>query len=57
LREVVHLNRSVNRIKELGKAGVVVNPATPINSIVDVAEYIDLLLINANPGWRTEIHS
>lgn len=53
VEEVVHLNRSVNRIKELGcKAGVVVNPATPINSIVDVAEYIDLLLImTVNPGF------
>ena len=53
VEEVIHLNRSINRIKELGcKAGVVVNPATPINSIVDVAEYIDLLLImTVNPGY------
>jgi ribulose-phosphate 3-epimerase len=53
VEEVVHLNRTINRIKELGcKAGVVVNPATPINSIVDVAEYIDLLLImTVNPGF------
>jgi ribulose-phosphate 3-epimerase len=53
VEEVVHLNRTISRIKELGcKAGVVVNPATPINSIVDVAEYIDLLLImTVNPGF------
>jgi len=53
VEEVVHLNRTINRIKEFGcKAGVVVNPATPINSIVDVAEYIDLLLImTVNPGF------
>lgn len=53
VEEVVHLNRTINRIKELGcKAGVVVNPATPVNSIVDVAEYIDLLLImTVNPGF------
>ncbi len=53
VEEVVHLNRTVNRIKELGaKAGVVINPATPVNSIVDVAEYIDLLLImTVNPGF------
>ena len=53
VEEVVHLNRTINKIKELGcKAGVVVNPATPINSIVDVAEYIDLLLImTVNPGF------
>jgi len=53
VEEVVHLNRSINRIKELGlKAGVVINPSTPVNSIVDVAEYIDLLLImTVNPGF------
>jgi len=53
VEEVIHLNRSVNRIKELGcKAGVVINPATPVSSIVDVAEYIDFLLImTVNPGF------
>jgi ribulose-phosphate 3-epimerase len=53
IEEVVHLNRTVNHIKELGcKAGVVVNPATPINSIMDIAENIDLLLImTVNPGF------
>ncbi len=53
IEEVVHLNRTINRIKELGaKAGVVINPATPISSIVDVVEYIDLLLImTVNPGF------
>jgi len=53
VEEVVHLNRTINRIKELGcKAGVVVNPATPLNRIVDIAEYIDLLLImTVNPGF------
>ena len=31
VEEVVHLNRTINRIKELGaKAGVVINPATPV---------------------------
>ena len=53
VEEVVHLNRTVNYIKELGcKAGVVVNPATPIDAILDIAEYIDLLLImTVNPGF------
>jgi ribulose-phosphate 3-epimerase len=53
VEEVVHLNRSINRIKDLGsKAGVVINPATPVSSVVDVAEYIDLLLImTVNPGF------
>lgn len=51
--EVTHLNRTVNRIKELGaKAGVVINPSTPVSSLVDIAEYIDLLLImTVNPGF------
>ena len=53
VEEVVHLNRSVNLIKELGaKAGVVINPATPLTSVKDIAEYIDLLLImTVNPGF------
>lgn len=51
--EVVHLNRTVNRIKELGaKAGVVINPSTLVSSLKDIAEYIDLLLImTVNPGF------
>ncbi|MBS4035645.1 MAG: ribulose-phosphate 3-epimerase [Ignavibacterium sp.] len=53
VEEVVHLNRTINRIKELGaKAGVVINPATPINSIIDIAEFVDLVLImTVNPGF------
>lgn len=51
--EVVHLNRSIVKIKELGaKAGVVINPTTPVSFIKDIAEYIDLLLImTVNPGF------
>ncbi len=51
--EVIHLNRTINRIKELGmKAGVVINPATPVNTLRDIAEYIDILLImSVNPGF------
>lgn len=51
--EVIHLNRTVSRIKEIGaKAGVVINPSTPVDQIKDIAEYIDLLLImTVNPGF------
>ena len=51
--EVVHLNRIVERIKELGaKAGVVLNPATPIESLNDILEYVDFILImSVNPGY------
>lgn len=50
---VVHLNRTINKIKDLGcKAGVVINPSTPVNFISDVAEYIDqLLIMSVNPGF------
>jgi len=53
VEEVVHLNRTISRIKELGcKAGVVINPATTLDRIVDIAEYIDILLImTVNPGF------
>ena len=48
-----HLNRTINRIKELGcKAGVSINPATPVQSLEDIAEYADLiLLMSVNPGF------
>lgn len=51
--EVVHLNRTISKIKELGaKAGVVINPSTPVSIVKDIAEYIDLLLImTVNPGF------
>ena len=53
VEEVAHLNRTVARIKELGaKAGVVINPTTPVSSVKDIAEYIDLLLLmTVNPGF------
>jgi len=48
-----HLNRTINRIKELGaKAGVSINPATPVHILKDIAEYVDLVLImSVNPGF------
>ncbi len=50
---VIHLNRTITKIKELGmKAGVVINPATPVHTLKDIAEYIDILLImSVNPGF------
>jgi ribulose-phosphate 3-epimerase len=41
------------RIGELGaKAGVALNPATPLSAIEDVVEHLDLLLImSVNPGF------
>ena len=49
-----HLNRTITKIKELGaKAGVALNPSTPLSTIEDIATEIDLLLImSVNPGFE-----
>ena len=49
----VHLHRQVGRIRELGaRAGVALNPATPVSSLRDVAGDLDLLLLmSVNPGF------
>lgn len=48
-----HLHRTIYQIKEQGiKAGVVLNPATPVEMIRDVLSDIDLvLLMTVNPGF------
>ncbi|MEO8446739.1 MAG: ribulose-phosphate 3-epimerase [bacterium] len=48
-----HLNRTVNRIKDHGiKAGVVINPATPVFMLDEIIEYADyILLMSVNPGF------
>ncbi len=52
-----HLHRSLGQIKELGKkAGVVLNPSTPLNLIEYVLELCDLVLImSVNPGFGGQI--
>ncbi|WHF52133.1 ribulose-phosphate 3-epimerase [Chryseobacterium gotjawalense] len=49
----VHLNRTVNLIQEKGaKAGVVLNPATPVLMLEDIIADVDLvLLMSVNPGF------
>ena len=51
--EVIHLHRTIARIKELGaKAGVVLNPGTPVNTLLDIVEYVDFILVmSVNPGF------
>jgi ribulose-phosphate 3-epimerase len=41
------------RIKELGaKAGVVINPATPVNTLENILEFVDFVLVmSVNPGF------
>jgi len=48
-----HLNRLTAMIKEFGcRAGVVLNPATPLVSIEEIMGDIDfVLLMSVNPGW------
>lgn len=48
-----HLHRSIQLIKSQGiKAGVVLNPHTPIESILHVLDDIDMvLLMTVNPGF------
>ncbi len=50
---VRHLHRTLSLIKENGcKAGVVLNPATPMEYAYSVAEYCDfILLMSVNPGF------
>lgn len=48
-----HLHRVVNQIQDKGaKAGVVLNPATPVWLLEDIIQEIDLvLLMSVNPGF------
>jgi ribulose-phosphate 3-epimerase len=48
-----HLHRTVQRVKALGKkAGVSLNPATPIDTLEYVLDDLDLvLLMSVNPGF------
>lgn len=53
LEASVHLNRSVQLIRQCGaKPGVVLNPATPIQTLEWIIEDIDYVLImSVNPGF------
>lgn len=49
----VHLHSCVQRIHQAGmKAGVTICPATPVSTLVDIIEDVDLVLImSVNPGF------
>ncbi|UNM95086.1 ribulose-phosphate 3-epimerase [Ignatzschineria rhizosphaerae] len=49
----LHVDRSLQLIKSLGcKAGLVLNPATPINVLDHVWDYLDMVLVmSVNPGF------
>ncbi len=48
-----HLHRNIQQIKQLGmKAGVAINPHTPVESLKDILMDIDLVcLMSVNPGF------
>lgn len=48
-----HLNRTIEHIKASGcRAGVAINPATPLNTLEYVLEYTDMVLVmSVNPGF------
>jgi ribulose-phosphate 3-epimerase len=48
-----HVHRSLQAIRALGKkAGVTMNPGTPVSSIEDVIDIVDLVLVmSVNPGF------
>jgi len=57
LETCIHLNRTVQLIKDSGaRAGVVLNPSTPVASLEWILEYIDYVLImSVNPGFGGQV--
>ena len=49
----VHLNRSLQHIRDHGcRAGVVINPATPVDALSEVLDMVDYVLVmSVNPGF------
>ncbi|MFX0549117.1 ribulose-phosphate 3-epimerase [Hathewaya histolytica] len=48
-----HIDRTINYIKSKGvKAGIALNPGTPISNIIDLIPVLDMVLImSVNPGF------
>lgn len=48
-----HIHRNIQQIKQLGmKAGVAINPHTPVSAIEDILQDIDLVcMMSVNPGF------
>ena len=53
LEACVHLHRNIQQIKSLGmKAGVAINPHTPVRSLQEVIQDIDMVCVmSVNPGF------
>jgi ribulose-phosphate 3-epimerase len=52
-----HLHRTITQIKKLGaKAGVVLNPSTPVWAIEEIAADVDFVLVmSVNPGFGGQV--
>jgi len=48
-----HIHRTIHSIKELGvRAGVVLNPATPLSTLEEILSQVDMvLLMSVDPGF------
>ncbi|EDP75450.1 ribulose-phosphate 3-epimerase [Hydrogenivirga sp. 128-5-R1-1] len=53
IENVPHIHRTLTLIRELGaKAGVVLNPGTPLSAVEEAIHYADyVLLMSVNPGF------
>ena len=53
-----HLHRTIQQIKDLGlRAGVTLNPGTPLILLEEILPYVDLVLImSVNPGFGGQIY-
>lgn len=53
LEACTHLHRTIQEIHDAGmKAGVTLNPATPVSQLEDIIEDVDMvLLMSVNPGF------
>jgi ribulose-phosphate 3-epimerase len=53
LEAATHLHRTISHIKSLGaKAGVAINPSTPVGMLDEIIEDVDVVLVmSVNPGF------
>ncbi len=56
IEATAHLNKDISLIKDFGcKAGLALNPATPIHLLNDILKDLDYILImSVNPGWGAQ---
>ncbi len=58
VEECVHLHRTIHMIKDYGiKAGVAINPATPLVTLEEILPDLDLVLVlSVNPGFGGQVY-